>query len=91
MWKNLLATFTKNVVSTSPAGKVDYTDLLKLVKNGLISGLSAGLLAVLAYIGANVEHVNFGDIAPYVLPLIPAFHIGIDFLVRLVRDNTKVE
>lgn len=78
--------FTKyiNTISTSTKGKLDLTDLVKLLRNGAIV---AGA-AFLAYVSGNAAGINIGELTPIVVPL---FSLALDAAYRWYKDNTKVQ
>jgi hypothetical protein len=66
----------------SKAFTLNTTDLLNLGKNALLVGLAAGL----AYVGENLSDVDWG--ASGVL-LVPVISVGIDTLVKWMKNNQK--
>lgn len=77
----LVSVFTKNVADTSPAGKVDSTDLAKVVRTSVYVGLAAAL----TYFMQGVTPDMIGTKGLVVLPLIAA---AVEFLNKAVKDNT---
>lgn len=72
-----------NTVSSSTKGKLDLTDVVKLVRNGVIVAVGA----FLAYISGNAAGVNVGEYTPIIVPL---FALAVDAAYRWFKDNTKV-
>lgn len=79
--KTLFDVFTKKVEDSSPKGKVDATDVAKVVRTSVYVGLAAAL----TYFMQGVTPEMIGAKGLVVLPLIAAV---VEFLNKAVKDNT---
>ena len=68
----------------SKAFTLNTTDLLNLGKNALLVALAAGL----AYVGENLSDVDWGTSG---VLLVPVISVGIDTLVKWMKNNKKDE
>jgi hypothetical protein len=68
----------------SKAFTLNTTDLLNLGKNALLVALAAGL----AYVGENLADVDWGTSG---VLLVPVISVGIDTLVKWMKNNKKDE
>lgn len=81
--RSFLSGLFKNLVDSSSVGKLDLTDVKKLIRNALIVGAGASL----AYLSTNVVGLDLGTSTAILVPL---FSMGIDALYKLFKDNVKV-
>lgn len=72
-----------NTISTSTKGKLDLTDVAKLLRDGVMVAVAA----FLAYISGNAAGINVGEYTPIVVPL---FALAMNAAYRWFKDNTKV-
>lgn len=77
----LFNVFTKKVEDSSPKGRVDSTDLAKVVRTSVYVGLAA----CLTYFMQGVTPEMIGTKGLVVLPLLAAV---VEFLNKAVKDNT---
>lgn len=68
----------------SKAFTLNTTDLLNLGKNALLVALAAGL----TYVGENLADVDWGTSG---VLLVPVISVGIDTLVKWMKNNKKDE
>ena len=68
----------------SKAFTLNTKDLLNLGKNALLVALAAGL----AYVGENLADVDWGTSG---VLLVPVISVGIDTLVKWMKNNKKDE
>jgi hypothetical protein len=66
----------------SKAFTLNTTDLLNLGKNALLVALAAGL----TYVGENLADVDWGTSG---VLLVPVISVGIDTLVKWMKNNNK--
>jgi hypothetical protein len=66
----------------SKAFALNTKDLLIVAKNALLVGGAAAL----AVVGQNLNIIDLGPYTPVVVPVIT---IGLDSLIRWMRDNSK--
>lgn len=66
----------------SKAFSVNTKDLLIIGKNALLVGGAAAL----AVVAQNLQVVDLGSYGPIIVPVIT---IGLDALIRWMRDNSK--
>jgi hypothetical protein len=59
-------------------------DVVNLAKNAALVGLAA----VLTYVGENIADVDLGSAG---VMLVPVISVGIDTLVKWIKNNTKKE
>ena len=71
-------------MSDSKKFSLNTTDVVNLGKNALLVGLAA----MLTYVGENVSHVDLGTTG---VLLVPVVTVGIDTLVKWMKNNTKKE
>lgn len=71
-------------MSDSKAFTLNTVDLLNLGKNALLVALAAGL----TYVGENLTDVDWGTSG---VLLVPVISVGIDTLVKWMKNNTKDE
>lgn len=71
-------------LSTSAGGKLDLTDVGKLVRNAGIVGVGAAL----AYMVGNVGNIDIGSATMVVVPVCTFL---LDAVYRYFKDNVKVE
>jgi hypothetical protein len=57
-------------------------DVVNLAKNAALVGLAA----VLTYVGENIADVDLGSAG---VMLVPVISVGIDTLVKWIKNNTK--
>jgi hypothetical protein len=74
------AVFVTNVPDTSPIGKVDSTDLAKVVKTGLLIGVASAL----SYGLTNLAPDSLGHYQPFV---VMGLTVALDFVNKLVKKN----
>lgn len=79
--KKLKNVFITNVPDTSPAGKVDSTDLAKLSKTGVLVGVAA----TLSYFITNVKPELLGPYQPVVAL---GLTVALDFVNKLIKSNS---
>lgn len=70
--------------SSSEAFTLNTADLVNLTKNAVLVGLAA----MLTYVGENVTDVDLGTTG---ILLVPVVTVGIDTLVKWMKNNTKKE
>lgn len=63
---------------------LNTSDLVNLAKNAALVGLAA----VLTYLGENITDVDLGSSG---VMLVPVISVGIDTLVKWIKNNTKKE
>lgn len=63
---------------------LNTSDLVNLAKNAALVGLAA----VLTYVGENISNVDLGTTG---VMLVPVVSVGIDTLVKWIKNNTKKE
>ena len=78
--KKLGNVFVSNVPDTSPAGKVDSTDMAKVVKTGVLVGLSAAI----SYGLANLNPSVLGTYQPAVML---GLTLVLDFVNKTIKSN----
>lgn len=78
--KNLFKVFGTKVDDSSPSGKVDGTDIAKVLRTTILVSAASGL----AYFLTNADPTMFGPYAVFVVPVLTA---GLDFLNKLVKAN----
>ena len=78
--KKLGSVFVKSVPDTSTPGKVDSTDVAKVVRTSIYVALASGL----AFALQNVSPETFG---PYSVLIIPAATAAIEFLNKLAKGK----
>jgi len=71
-------------MSDSKKFSLNTTDVVNLGKNALLVGLAA----MLTYVGENVSNVDLGTTG---VLLVPVVTVGIDTLVKWMKNNTKKE
>lgn len=69
-------------MSDSKKFSLNTTDVVNLGKNALLVGLAA----MLTYVGENVSSVDLGTTG---VLLVPVVTVGIDTLVKWMKNNTK--
>lgn len=79
--KKIKDSFTTKVPDTSPSGKVDKTDVAKLVKTSVLVGVAAGV----SYFITGVDSDSLGVYQPLI---IMALTVGLDYVNKLVKSNT---
>lgn len=80
--KKITSVFTKSVKDTSEVGKVDTTDVAKVLRTSALVGSAAGL----TYLMANLAPESLGPYQPFIMLGLTA---ALDFLNKLVKNNTK--
>lgn len=78
--KKLGAVFVKSVPDTSEKGKVDSTDVAKVIRTSVYVALASGL----AFALQNMSPETFG---PYSVFVIPAATAAIEFLNKLAKGK----
>lgn len=78
------AVFTTKVADTSPTGKVDKTDVAKLIKTGALVGIAAAV----SYFVTNVDPVALGVYQPLIIMVLT---VGLDYVNKLIKSNTNDE
>lgn len=78
--KKLVGVFTKRVDDTSDAGKVDSTDVVKVLRTCLLVGISTGLSHFLTAVDPST-------LGPYQGLVILGLTGVQEFLVKLMKDN----
>lgn len=73
--------FVKSVPDTSPIGKVDGTDLAKVVKTGVLVGVAT----VISYVLANISPDTLGPYQPLIVLGLTAV---LDTLNKFVKKNS---
>lgn len=63
---------------------LNTSDVVNLAKNAALVGLAA----VLTYVGENITNVDLGTTGVMIVPLVS---VGIDTLVKWIKNNTKKE
>lgn len=63
---------------------LDTGDLVNLAKNAALVGIAA----LLTYVGENISSVDLGTAG---VMLVPVVSVGIDTLVKWIKNNTKKE
>jgi hypothetical protein len=63
---------------------LNTSDVVNLAKNAVLVGLAA----VLTYVGENITNVDLGTTGVMIVPLVS---VGIDTLVKWIKNNTKKE
>lgn len=63
---------------------LNTSDLVNLAKNAALVGLAA----VLTYVGENIADVDLGATGVMIVPVVS---VGIDTLVKWIKNNTKKE
>lgn len=81
--KSLKDVFLGSKTDTSGQGKVNSTDLAKIVRNASLAGVAAALSEVLK----TVDPSMFGMYQPLVILGITA---ALDFVTKLVKNNKGV-
>ena len=71
-------------MSDSKAFSLNASDLLNLGKNAILVGLAA----TLTYVGENISNVDLGTTG---IMLVPVVSVGIDTLVKWLKNNKKEE
>ena len=71
-------------MSDSKSFSLNASDLLNLGKNALLVGLAA----TLTYVGENISNVDLGTTG---IMLVPVVSVGIDTLVKWLKNNKKEE
>lgn len=71
-------------MSKSKQFSLDKSDVVNLGKNALLVGLAA----VLTFVGENVADLDLGTTG---VMLVPVVTLGIDTLVRWLKNNVKEE
>lgn len=66
----------------SPKFKLDMRDVLDLFKNAALVGSATAV----AFLAQNIGDLDVGSVGAL---LIPAITVGLDALVKLIKDNTK--
>lgn len=79
--KKLKNVFITNVPDTSPAGKVDSTDLAKVSKTGVLVGVAAAL----SYFITNANPELLGPYQPVVAL---GLTVALDFVNKLIKSNS---
>jgi len=69
-------------LADSKAFSLNTTDLLNLGKNALLVGVAA----MLTYAGENITSVDLG---PTGVMIVPVVAVGIDTLVKWIKNNVK--
>lgn len=77
-FKKLKDVFVNKVPDTSPAGKVDQTDVAKVARTAIYVAIASGLTFALQNISPEV----FG---PYSIMIVPAATAAIEFLNKLAK------
>lgn len=83
-FKSLFKVVVKTVPSDSPAGVADKVDALKAIR-------TAGLVGIAASLSYLVTHLSSVDLGEYATTLVPVVAFVLDYLYRLVKDNTPKE
>lgn len=71
-------------MADSPKFSLNTTDLLNLGKNAALVGLAA----ILTYVGENISNVDLGATG---IMIVPVVSVGIDTLVKWLKNNKKEE
>ena len=71
-------------MSDSKAFTLNKSDLLNLGKNTLLVGVAA----MLTYVGENVTNLDLGTTGVMLVPIVT---LGIDTLVKWMKNNAKEE
>lgn len=82
--KSLKDVFVNKVPDTSGGGKVDKTDMAKVVRNASLVGVAAALSELLKTIDPNM----FGPYQPLVILGLTA---ALDFVGKFIKNNQKPE
>lgn len=80
LFAKLKDVFVKSVPDTSTTGKVDKTDLAKVVKTGVLVGVASGV----SYFLANIAPDTLGTYQPLV---VLGLTMALDFVNKLVKSN----
>ena len=80
--KKITSVFTKSVTDTSPKGKVDSTDVAKLIKTSVIVGIAGAV----SYFTTNIAPETLGPYQPLIMMGLTAL---LDFTNKLVKDNME--
>ena len=78
--KKLKDVFVKSVPDTSEGGKVNQTDIAKVIKTGALVGVASAI----SYALANIAPDTFGHYQPLVVLGLTA---ALDFLNKLVKSK----
>lgn len=78
-FKKIVNVFKKNVPDSSPKGKVDSTDVAKVVRTSVFVALASGL----SYLLTNISPDVLGNYGP-VITLVGT--MALDFLNKLVKE-----
>ena len=82
--KKLLEATFKNVQSDSKSGKINSTDLVKMLRTACLVGLGGSI----AFLLANISGVDLGNESLNIIFTTVAV-AGLEFAQRLIKDNTK--
>lgn len=82
MLKKLWNSIFGKLDDTSKSGTLDVNDLVKLVRNGLLVALAAGV----AYVIEGVDPADLGKYGPLMVALV---YPVLDTLKKWVKDNTN--
>lgn len=80
MLKKLALVFLKKIEDKSPTFKVDSTDIAKVVRTAVFTGLATALTVFMN--GVDFNALGIGGAV-----LIPLITAAIEFLNKLVKDN----
>lgn len=79
---NLFKIFNKQ--ETSPTGKLDKVDAVKMLTNAAIMGV----LAALAVVSDNIANLDLGN---YTALAVPVLSLLVEAIVRTLKNNKKEE
>ena len=74
----------KPETGTSPVGKVNVDDVVKLIKEGALVGIGSAL----AYYSANLSHIDFGQLGAVIIPVVT---LGLSAAIKWIKGNGETK
>lgn len=80
--KKLKEVFVTKVPDTSDSGKVDKTDVAKIIRNAVLVAIAAGI----SYVVKDLDPEHLGQYQPWIILGGTAI---LDFINKLVKQNSE--